>query len=108
VCDSNRRTWDDAGAATPNHTTTFTRLRRLLLLRLLDRGKISPPQEMTTSANILADAARRHLDKLRRRGVAASVLEAPGAWTIGRNHQPPCRQMLLTIVLGSVFVTGES
>jgi len=102
VCDSGvtaPQGWDTAFEAMLKHATAFTHLRRLLLLRWLSRKGPCRPEELAAGAQMSADAARRHLDKLRRRGVIADDAKTPGAWTIVRTAHPPCRQKLLAIVL---------
>lgn len=102
VCDLTSptpREWDTVFDAMIRHATTFTHLRRLLLLRWLANKGPSRPQVMATGVGMSPDAVRRHLDKLRRRGVIASTGGTSGAWALVCAPDPAARARLLTIVL---------
>jgi DNA-binding transcriptional ArsR family regulator len=102
VCDSTSivsRGWNPVFDALLKHATAFTHLRRLLMLRTLASKGPCRLEELASNIGMSPDAARRHLDKLRRRGVIAGDPKTSGAWTLIRAPQPPCLQKLLAIVL---------
>jgi DNA-binding transcriptional ArsR family regulator len=103
--------WEAVFAGLEKHVTTYTHLRRLLILRELARKHTCRAEEITGTIRMSAGALGRHLDKLQRRGVIREPATKAGAWTIVRDARPPCRQRLLEIVLralqaGSAFGQG--
>ncbi|MBM3888837.1 MAG: ArsR family transcriptional regulator [Verrucomicrobia bacterium] len=94
-----RQGWEDVYDALVAHFTAFTHLRRLLMLRVLVQKGTCNIADLAAQVRMSQRAARRHLDKLRRRGLAAMVAGSPGAWTILRAVEPPVRRKLQGIVL---------
>jgi len=100
VCDSApASSWEDVYAALVNLFTTYTHLRRLLILRQLARQGECTADDLSESIGMSADATYRHLDKLKRRSVIASIAAAPAMWCLVPHEGSACRQQLLALVL---------
>jgi DNA-binding MarR family transcriptional regulator len=99
VCDSADASWDAVQAALMKLFTTYTHLRRLLLLRQLAVGKGDTAVALAERIGMSPDAAYRHLDKLRRRGVVVCSGQPPERWQVATHRGQSCRQKLLALVL---------
>ena len=107
VCNSTgtaRGGWSDVYEALMAGFTTFTHLRRLMILRWLAQHKTGSPEELVARVGMSADAARRHLDKLRRRGVVQIESGTSERWTIRREGGSPFHRQLLESVLRGLRV----
>ena len=83
--------------------TTYTHLRRLLLLRQLATGTDTTVTALTERIGMSPDAVYRHLDKLRRRGVVTYQGTLPESWRVSAHRGPTCRERLLTLVLRALL-----
>jgi predicted ArsR family transcriptional regulator len=102
VCDSvpdKTPDWETAFDALFKHVTTYTHLRRLLILRCLAKEETCAAERIRSVVGMSADATRRQLDKLQRRGIIARLPTAGDKWALVRTAQPACRRRLLAIVL---------
>ncbi len=96
VCEFETGRWDDSLLKL---FTTYTHLRRLLILRLLDSHGAVTIASVSEQIGMSPDAAYRHLDKLRRRGVVASSGTHPVYWSVVPVTGAALRQRLLACVL---------
>jgi DNA-binding MarR family transcriptional regulator len=96
--------WDTIFDAIRKLVTTFTHLRRLLILRWLATHGAGSPEQLRSGIGMSADAARRQLDKLQRRGIIVRLPSRPGAWTLASAVQPPGRRQLLALVLRAMKI----
>jgi predicted DNA-binding transcriptional regulator len=96
------RGWEAVFDAVLKHVTAFTHLRRLLMLRVLQNKGACRLEDLASDVGMSVDAARRHLCKLRRRGVVAADVHTPGGWILIPAPQPPCLQTLLAIILRAI------
>lgn len=100
VCDSTPATsWEDVYAALVKLFTTYTHLRRLMILRQLASQGECTAGELSESVGMSADATYRHLDKLNRRNVIASLAAPHGTWCLVPHEGAAYRQQLLALVL---------
>jgi DNA-binding transcriptional ArsR family regulator len=102
VCNSDRpghAGWPAVYAALIAQFTTFTHLRRLLILRWLAQRPAGRPDELAAAIRMSPPAASRHLDKLRRRGVVQATGGPAGGWALRDGTGPPAQRRLLAIVL---------
>ena len=95
--------WDSAArkkqdAELVNVFTTYTHLRRLLVLRQLVLKGSRTSVELAALVGMSDSAINRHLAKLHRRGVVRAAGAPPYTWQI-ETDMPPLRQNLLRIVV---------
>jgi DNA-binding transcriptional ArsR family regulator len=79
--------------------TTYTHLRRLLILRYLSAHGGTPIATLAEKIGMSPDAAYRHLDKLLRRGVVVCIGKAPAHWGVAPVSGDVWRTKLLALVL---------
>ena len=82
--------------------TTYTHLRRLLLLRKLAGANACTTAELSAAVGMSDLATARHLDKLLRRGVVSVTGTAPPTWRLAQGVRPALRRRLLTAVLHAI------
>jgi len=79
--------------------TTYTHLRRLLLLRQLAVKGACPAADLAAHITMSAAATSRHLAKLQRRGVVCAEGPPPHVWRLLTPAEPALRRNMLNIVL---------
>jgi len=100
VCDSApASSWETVYDALEKLFTTYTHLRRLLIVRQLARQGECTAVDLMEAVGMSSDATHRHLAKLQRRGVVASIATVPGKWCLVPHKGDACRQQLLGLVL---------
>ena len=99
VCESELTAWDEVFEALVKLFTTYTHLRRLLLLRQLARQGVGTAGELAERIGMSLAAAYRHLDKLQRRGVVHGDGLDPVQWRVVACKGAACQQKLLALVL---------
>ena len=87
--------------------TTYTHLRRLLILRYLARSGACTAEQVADSVRMSNPAVNRHLHKLRRRAVVSATEVPPVLWKLARPAGFACRQQLLDSVLRSLKAEGH-
>jgi len=91
--------WEPIFEALVKMFTTYTHLRRLLLLRrLADRGPCTAEQ-LADQVRMSFDAVQRHLHKLQRRGVVKATAGTPSRWCLQSDAGTAEQQSLLKLVL---------
>jgi len=83
--------------------TTYTHLRRLLILRAVSRRGACAAADLVESIGMSPDAARRQLDKLRRRGLLATDLDVPDRWHLAPLAGPVAQRKLWAVVQGELM-----
>lgn len=102
VCDyvgAARGSWEEVYCVLFAHYTAYTHLRRLLLVRQLAREGACSCEELESSVGMSPDAAGRHLDKLRRRGLVRQADNDSKKWELAGSEKAAFRQSLLEAVL---------
>ncbi|MBM4045208.1 MAG: metalloregulator ArsR/SmtB family transcription factor [Planctomycetes bacterium] len=99
--DSPRGTWPEVFSALYRQFTAYTHLRRVLILRHLSHTGAALPEQVASAIRMSPEAAQRHLDKLRRRGLVRSSAHKNGCCEIVKGEGSPVRQELISIVLRS-------
>lgn len=79
--------------------TTYTHLRRLLMLRHLAVKGSASAADLARHVGMSAAATSRHLLKLQRRGVVSAEGPAPHRWQLSTHTAPALRRTMLNIVL---------
>ena len=79
--------------------TTYTHLRRLLILRHIARDGACTPADLTEYIGMSLTATSRHLAKLRRRGVVCADGKPPCVWRLNQQVEPTLRRALFKIIL---------
>jgi DNA-binding IclR family transcriptional regulator len=79
--------------------TTYTHLRRLLMLRYLALNGASTPAAVMAHVGMSFAAVHRHLTKLQRRGVLQSDGPRPHLWSIATKLPAPMSRNMLAVVL---------
>ena len=88
--------------------TSYTHLRRLLLLRYLLRHEHCSTEQLAGAVRMSNTAVCRHMCKLRRRGLVAAADGPPLRWRLERSSADDCRQQLKDIVLRALHATVPS
>jgi DNA-binding MarR family transcriptional regulator len=78
--------------------TTYTHLRRLLILRHLARNGACTPVALMAEVGMSAAATNRHLDKLLRRGIVNPSGTVPRTWRLATLEAPAPGRCLWTII----------
>lgn len=82
--------------------TTYTHLRRLLLLRYLLNHGSAAAVELAAEIHMSPTAVHRHMRKLQRRAVVAITAGTPLRWVLIRPERTDSRRQLLDIILRSL------
>jgi DNA-binding transcriptional ArsR family regulator len=85
--------------------TTYTHLRRLLMLRQLAAKGACSAADLAVQVGMSAAATSRHLLKLQRRGVVRAEAPPPHMWHLVRSAAPALRRNMLDIVLRALKTT---
>ena len=96
--------WEEVFAALVELFTTYTHLRRLLILKHLAGNGACSAFELAEQVGMSPVATYRQMDKLKRRGVVASSESAPELWSIRPHKGPDFRDKLLALVLQELRV----
>ena len=78
--------------------TTYTHLRRLLILRQLACHGASTPSDLMARVGMSPAATSRHLVKLQRRGILCAEGLPPHLWRIATQDVPVLQRRLLDVV----------
>ena len=85
--------------------TTYTHLRRLLMLRQLAVKGACSAADLARHVGMSAPATSRHLLKLQRRGVVSAEGPPPHRWQLSTHAAPALRRTMLNIVLRALQAT---
>jgi DNA-binding transcriptional ArsR family regulator len=99
VCDADiPPSWEAVFEALLKLFTAYTHLRRLLILREVARRGACSAADLVESIGMSPDATRRHVAKLRRRGLLAVADGAPESWCLAPLSGPAARRQLWAAV----------
>ncbi len=90
--------WEAVFEALVKLCTTYTHLRRLLILREVARRGACSSAELMEAVGMSADATRRQVAKLCRRGLLAADETAPDRWQLAPPAGPDARRQLWSLV----------
>ena len=100
VCDkADAASWEAVFSALVELVTTYTHLRRLLILKHLTGTGACGAYELAEHVGMSPDATYRHLDKLKRRSVVASSGSTPELWFVRPHKGRNFHDQLLALVL---------
>jgi DNA-binding transcriptional ArsR family regulator len=99
VCDeSTPPSWETVFDALVKLFTTYTHLRRLLILREVTNRGDCTADVLRESIGMSEEATQRHVDKLLRRGMLAADAVVPDQWHLAPLSGPVCRRKLWAAV----------
>ena len=99
--------WEEALEKLPKFFSSYTHLRRLLLLRCLARQGIRSTEQLAAEIHISIPAIHRHLHKLQRRGLICAAGRAPTQWQLAAPVEPIFHRKLLSIILRELIARGR-
>ena len=99
VCDEGTApSWEAVFDALVKTFTAYTHLRRLLILREVARRGACAEAALVETIGMSPDATRRHVAKLRRRGLLAPDIGSPNSWHLAPLAGPVARRKLWAAV----------